>query len=233
MGKVDDYRRVLERLDDWMPFLAANSGLPGPRGNLELVAACGEEADAIRAQRLIASGDEFATVCGLVALGRVFGQGDDGPLGTLHAHVSDERWRVREGVAMAVQRGGDTDLERAFTVAERWALDPDPLVRRAAVAAVCEPRLLRHPDFARRALGVVERVTADLAELPSEDRRTPPVRTLRQALGYGWSVAIASIPDVGLTVFHRLEQHPDADVQWIVRENRKKRRLQRLVDSAR
>ena len=96
MGKVDDYRLVLESLDDWMPFLAANSGLPGPRGNLELVATCGEEADAVRARRLIASGDEFATVCGLVALGRAFGQGDDGPLETLHAHASDERWRVRE-----------------------------------------------------------------------------------------------------------------------------------------
>ena len=114
MGKVDDYRLALEKLDDWMPYLAVNSGLPGPRGNLELVAACGEEADAVRAQRLITSGDEFATVCGLVALGRVFGQGDDGPLDALHAHASDERWRVREGVAMAVQRAGDDDLERVF-----------------------------------------------------------------------------------------------------------------------
>ena len=36
MGKVDDYRLALEKLDDWMPYLAVNSGLPGPRGNLEL-----------------------------------------------------------------------------------------------------------------------------------------------------------------------------------------------------
>ena len=112
------------------------------------------------------------------------------------------------------------------SILTRWYAEP-------AVAAVWEPRLLRHPDFARRALGVVERVTADLAELPPEDRRTPPVRTLRQALGYGWSVVIAAIPDAGLTAFHGLELHSDADVQWIVRENGKKRRLQRLVDSAR
>lgn len=230
MGKIDDYRLALKQLDDWMPYLAAHSGLPGPRGNLELVAACGEEADALRARRLIDSGDEFATVCGLVALGRVFGQGDDSSLDALHDHASDTRWRVREGVAMALQRAGDDDLERTFGVAERWAVDPDPLVRRAAVAAVCEPRLLRRRAFARRALSVVERVTADFAKLPPDDRRTAPLRTLRQALGYGWSVAIAAIPEVGLTVFGRLEQHTDADVQWIVRENLKKRRLRRLIE---
>ena len=52
MGKVDDHRGMLKRLDDWAPYLAAHSGLPGPRGNLELVAACGEEADLARAEEL-------------------------------------------------------------------------------------------------------------------------------------------------------------------------------------
>ena len=108
MGKVDDHRAALTGLSglaDWLAYLSANSGLPGPRGNLELVAACGEEADLDRAEALVATGDEFATVCGLVALGRLFGEGDDHQAGVLHAHAADERWRVREGVAMALQRG--------------------------------------------------------------------------------------------------------------------------------
>lgn len=85
MTKVDDHRAVLAGLSDWMPYLDTNSGLPGPRGNLEVVAACGEEADVHRAEQLIASGDEFATVCGLVALGRHLAQGDHTHLGILHA----------------------------------------------------------------------------------------------------------------------------------------------------
>ncbi len=36
MSKTEDYRDVLRTLDDWVPFLKKNSGLPGPRGNLEL-----------------------------------------------------------------------------------------------------------------------------------------------------------------------------------------------------
>ena len=230
MGKVDDHRVVLHGLLDWLPYLAANSGLPGPRGNLELVAACGEEADLVQAERLVASGDEFATVCGLVALGRLVGEGDGRQTEVLHRYAADDRWRLREGVAIALQRAGDDDPDRAFTIAEAWATDPDPLVRRAAVAAVCEPRLLREPTFARRALELLARVTVDFAGSPLADRRAPAVRTLRQALGYGWSVAVAALPSEGLPMFARLEAVDDPDVEWIVRENRKKNRLKRLLE---
>jgi len=68
--------------------------------------------------------------------------GDRRHVEVLHRFAGDARWRVREGVAMAVQRAGDEDSELAFALAESWAHDPDPLVRRAAVAAICEPRLL-------------------------------------------------------------------------------------------
>ena len=56
------------------------------------------------------------------------------------------------------------------------------------------------------------------------------MRTLRQALGYGWSVVIAATPDDGLRRFRRLEASDDTDVTWIVREHRKKARLKRLLD---
>jgi hypothetical protein len=233
MTKVGLHRATLVGLSDWMPYLTANSGLPGPRANLELVAACGEEADLPRAEQLIATDDEFATVCGLVALGRHFGRGDDGHLAVLHARASDQRWRVREGVAMALQRAGDDDLGRAFSVAEGWAHDSDPLVRRAAVAAVCEPRPLRDPAFARRALALLDQVTADLARSPTADRRSASVRTLRQALGYGWSVVIAALPAEALRAFERWAADADPDVAWIVRENRKKARLRRVLDQRR
>jgi hypothetical protein len=230
VGKVDDHRAVLRGLLDWLPYLAANSGLPGPRANLELVAACADEADLIQAERLIATGDEFATVCGLVALGRLLGQGDGRQAEVLHRYATDDRWRVREGVAMGLQRAGDDDLDRAFTIAEAWAADTDPLVRRAAVAAVCEPRLLGDPVFARRTLELLTRVTTELARSPLADRRAPGLRTLRRALGYGWSVAVAAFPSEGLVAFARLGASDDPDVAWIVRENRKRNRLKRLLD---
>ncbi len=229
MSKVGDHRADLARLDDWTGYLAANSNLPGPRGNLELVTAAGEEADLPRAEALIATGDEFSVVCGLVAAGRLFGEGDDDMAQVLHRHAADPRWRVREGVAMGVQRAGDTDPERAFALVDGWAPEADPLVQRAVVAAVCEPRLLRDPAFARRALVLLRGITDALARRPADTRRDPAVRTLRQALGYGWSVAVAALPSEGLAAFASLERDPDPDVAWIVRENLKKARLRKLL----
>jgi hypothetical protein len=72
-------------------------------------------------------------------------------------------------------------------------------------------------------------VTSDLAASPATDRRSPDLRTLRQALGYGWSVAIAALPDDGMVAFERLKGSDDGDVGWIVRENKKKARLRRLL----
>jgi len=230
--KVDDHRSALRLLQDWMPYLAAHSGLPGPRGNLALVAACGEEADVGRAEQLLATGDEFASLCGLVALGRCFGQGDDRHMGPLHRYAADERWRVREGVAMAIQRAYDDDPERGFALAEGWVTDPDPLVQRSAVAAVCEPRLLRDPVFARRALAIVDGASRDLAGLTVAERRSSSVRTLRQALGYGWSVAVAALPEEGLPLFEQLGAVVDPDMAWIVKENGKKARLRRVLSTA-
>jgi hypothetical protein len=233
MQQVDVHRAVLANLADWRPYLDANSGLPGPRGNLELVAACAEEADLERAEQLLATDDEFAVVCGVVALGRHLAAGDATHLDVLHDYAADERWRVREGVAMALQRAGDDAPALAFDIAEQWAGDDDPLVRRAAVAAVCEPRLLRDRGSAARALAILSAVTADLARSPAEQRRDASMRTLRQALGYGWSVVVAASPDDALPVFLRLEAaleaEPDPDVAWIVRENHKKARLQRVL----
>jgi hypothetical protein len=36
MSKIDDYRLVLRGHTDWDPYLLEHSGLPGPRGNIEL-----------------------------------------------------------------------------------------------------------------------------------------------------------------------------------------------------
>ena len=55
------------------------------------------------------------------------------------------------------------------------------------------------------------------------------MRTLRQALGYCWSVAVAADPDLALPAFEALEASADPDVRWIVRENLRKARLQRVL----
>ena len=219
MTRIDEYRAALRALDRWESFLLDRSGLPGPRANLELVRACAEEADEPTATRLAGSDQEFLVMCGAVALGRLVAEGRREQLACLRELASDSRWRVREAVALALQRWGEDDFYAMAAEAARWA-DGSPLEQRAAVAAVCEPPLLRTAEAARCALDLVERVTE---QVPSS--RDP---VLRKALGYCWSVAVAALPEEGLARFEALERSTDPDVQWIVRENLQKARLARL-----
>jgi hypothetical protein len=222
---MEEYRAELRGLDaaEWAAYLRERSGLPGPRANLELVRAVAEEASTAQVEQLIAAHDEYLVMCGIVALGRL---SIEKPDERLRLYAIDERWRVREAVAMALQRLADADLPRMLDLVLDWVSDPHPLVQRAAAAGVCEPRLLKTTTAAATAIDVCEQATKALA---AAERRTPDVRTLRQALGYCWSVAVAADPDHGLPHFLALADADDPDIAWIVRENSKKARLAKLL----
>lgn len=232
MSRREHYRVELGALaiKRWPTYLRQNSGLPGPRGNLELVQAVAEEGDRDCFDRLIATDDEYLVVCGVVGLGRLMAEGADFEPQLL-GHACDQRWRVREGVAMALQRLGDADLPRLIGLVRVWSVRANPLVQRAAVAAICEPRLLKAATGAECALTACAQATEALVARTVDERREPDARTLRQALGYCWSVAVAAAPAVGLPMFRALADTSDPDVAWIVRENRSKARLAKLLDT--
>jgi hypothetical protein len=232
VSRVDTYRAELRRLErsQWAGYLRQHSGLPGPRGNIELAQALAEEADSASVDALIATDDEYLVFCGVVGLGRQLAEGAGAEVEQrLRGFAADQRWRVREAVAMALQRLGDSDASRMLGMVSEWADDDSPLVQRAAIAGVCEPRLLRTTEAAATALAICERVTTALAARPLAERRHPEVRALRKGLGYCWSVAVSADPDRGLPRFRALSRSPDQDVEWIVRENSKKSRLSRLL----
>ena len=113
MGPGEEYRRALRELAEWEPFLVERSGLPGPRGNLELAAAVAEQADEASLRRWAALGpaeapfgsaEEFLPVCGVVGLGRLLAAGDRAVLADVRRLAADPRWRIREAVAIALQR---------------------------------------------------------------------------------------------------------------------------------
>ena len=235
MGRTESFRQDLRMLsaDGRTAYLDAHSGLPGPRGNLELLQVAVDEGDADWFDHLLAGPNEYRVTVGAAGLGRLLAERADPELvRRLHVLAADSRWRVREGVAMALQRLGDAAPDRLWGLAWTWAEDPDPLVQRAAAAGVCEPRLLRRTEAAAEAVRLCATITDRLAARPAGQRRTVGVRTLRQALGYCWSVAVAADPEAGLPRFLALAEAPDGDpdLAWIVRENRRKARLKRLLD---
>jgi hypothetical protein len=208
-------------------YLRANSRLPGARANLELLAIAGDKIDkqtAIAwAQRAVGAEptDVFVVMVGLVGLGRLAAEGDESGLGLMRQRAGDREWRVREAVAIGLQRLGDARPERLAEIALEWSAG-SALETRAAVAAVAEPRLLKTSAAVEAAFDVMDQAT-DKA-VTSRDR------VLRQALGYAWSVVVAADPARGLQRFEAWEAKAagDPDIAWIVRENRAKSRMKKL-----
>lgn len=228
MKTKPDWYAELASLDesDWPAFLDQHSGLPGPRSNLELAVAAATSASESLIDELADSADEYRASCAAISLGRRADLPDIEPRARALSH--DERWRVRMGVEIGLQLLGDRSLPVLQELALDWSRDPDPLVRRTAVAALCEPRLLRGGSAAAMAVRMCQTATASIVALPPALRREPGVRTLRQALGYCWSVAIAADPAPGLRAFRALDT-ADADIAWIVKQNLAKKRLSTLL----
>ncbi|MBI4790949.1 MAG: HEAT repeat domain-containing protein [Chloroflexi bacterium] len=225
MKKTDAYRAKLKTLENWDTFLSQESGLPGPRGNLELAQAVADEGTAELFERYIKSPDEYLAVCGAIGLGRLVAEGQRKYLRPLRALASDSRWRVREGVAMALQRVGDQDMDSLLREMKTWS-QGNPLEQRAAAAALCEPRLLSEPQHVQRVVTILDDITASIANV--EDRKSPEFIALRKGLGYCWSVAVAALPAEGKRRLEKWFSSRDADVLWIMRENLKEDRLARM-----
>jgi hypothetical protein len=234
MNKTNAYRETLRGLDNWEPFLLEESGLPGPRGNLELAQAVADEGDAalfthfrtFDAQKApVNSPYEFLAFCGTLGLGRLLAEHDLSVLPALRECASDPRWRTREAVAMALQRWGRVAMDALLAEMARWAAG-NPYEQRAVVAGLCEPDLLCRVEHAAQVLHLLNAVTTSVAQ--TTDRRSDAFVALRKGLGYGWSVAVCALPDVGKPLMERWLSSEDKDIRWIMKENLKKARLARM-----
>ncbi len=236
-------------------YLTENSNLPGPRMNLSLVEAFADAIGEILAEPeppeaqlegLLdrwaamspeeAPGDDPREILPAAAI-LAYGQAAvsrpewwEAEIAKLRKAASDPRWRMHEMVAAALQRVLNADWERTCNELFGWLHEEHPLVMRAAVAAVAEPGLLTDDTRGMNTLSLQALATGCFARLPTENRRDEAVRTLRQALGYTVSVAVAAVPEAGFGLLEKMAASPDKDVRWIVRENLKKARLKPWAD---
>jgi hypothetical protein len=150
--KIQEYRDTLRSLPSpsseagqiaWRDYLTEHSGLPGPRGNLELAQAVALEGNEAMFAGYLAeftpqvapvnSPQEFLYFCGVLGLGQIVAEGKREYLEQLQRSASDPRWRTREGVAMALQNWADPPLassrnQQPICVSGRnGALDPRQL----------------------------------------------------------------------------------------------------------
>lgn len=250
MPKSETYRAKLAALADWDAYLLQESGLPGPRANLELVSVVAELGDEARFKHWLEldagrapanTAQEYLAVCGTVGLGKLVAEGRRKYLKTLRARASDPRWRVREAVALALQSWGDRDFGAMIDELETWR-DGNLYEQRAIAAALCEPRLLREPgenarrnisktpkkasSRAKRVLRLLDGITRDFSK--SKNRKSDEFVVLKKGLSYCWSVAAVASPEEGKRAMEKWFASDDPDVRAVMRENLKKDRLKRM-----
>jgi hypothetical protein len=233
MSKIAEYREALNASHDWLPYLLANSGLPGPRGNLELAQAVAELATRPQLDALLKldqshppenTPETFVVFCAIKGLGK-FASEDLVVRKLLRAYARDPRWRIREAVAMSLQLWGLADIQGVIGELRGW-IQSDPLEMRAVAAGLCEPALLREPGIAIETLNLLDDITRTIPTLPGHSSEA--FRTLRQGLAYCWSVAVAAYPAHGKPLMEKWIEFQEKDIQWIMAENLKKNRLLKM-----
>jgi hypothetical protein len=235
------------QLEALKELLQKNSGLPGPRANLELAYSFAASVSAMHLEEwqwdfLVQMAHtspskapantpkEYLPVCSLMALGALHGVGLPRPrrraaLSALKDAASDPRWRVREGVAMGLQLIGEKNALELREIVSAWLPGASLLEQRAIVACLAHPPLLGDGEFALFCIATSGTIVASLSRVDEKTRKDDNFRVLRQALGYALSVFAHHCPTEGFALMRKIAAVQDSDIAWIVRENLKKKRL--------
>jgi len=228
MSRLNEYREKIKGVNDLTSYLLKNSGLPGPRGNLELALAVAEEGTIEQFNRFLNTEAEentpqvFLVFCGVVGLGKLAAKGNPDLFPRLRGYASDPRWRIREGVATAMQYVGDTNMNELVKQMEGWSKG-NWYEKRAAAAALAEPRLLNKQQIVIKVLEIFDQITSDIEK--AGHPKDEAFKVLLKGMGYCWSVAVAALPKPGKQMMQKWLKSHNPDVKWILKENLKKNRL--------
>jgi 3-methyladenine DNA glycosylase AlkC len=167
----------------------------------------------------------FLTFCAIVGLGTLINKGKQQYLKQLRQFASDSRLRIREAVAMALQRIGDVNIDFLLQEMDKWSIG-NLFEKRATIAALCEPRLLSFNKVVGSVLKILDKVNTSFANL--QDRNSEDFEALKKGLAYCWSVAVAAYPEKGKKLIEKWIKTGDKDIIWVMKQNLKKNRLLKM-----
>ena len=234
MDKIQEYVEKLKKIENWETYLMQESGLPGPRVNIKLVQAVAEVGTKERFLSLLSytsekapinTPEEFLAFCGTLGLGKLIEGGEEEYLERLRLLASDPRWRTREAVAMALQLYGEKNMDNLIKEMEQWTKGSN-YEKRAVAAALCEPRLLKQKEQVSKVLIILDEITDSIMQ--TRDRKDEGFKALKKGMGYCWSVAIVAYPDKGKKMFEKWGYSTDKEINWIIKENLRKKRLDKM-----
>lgn len=226
-------------------YLTVNSALPGRRANLELARAFADMCEVYSVTNLdlikdlvlglsqITSDDapvnspkEFLPFCGVLTtgfLGAIHPSFFYESLSHIRSRAIDSRWRIREAIAMAIQRLIEKQGTSTLQELESWVSGENWLAMRAVVTGVAEPALLEDSRVSNWALKIHKKVFYHIHL--TTNRRSEDFKILTKGLSYTLSVVICALPIEGFEYLYELIDLQDDEILRIVKLNLKKNRM--------
>ncbi|ASA20864.1 hypothetical protein [Paenibacillus donghaensis] len=226
--------------------LLEQSGLPGPRANLELSGQFAQqyaraELDEPAWELLLAwaalpaaeagvnERREFLPFCAVQAAGVYYSYAAAERRGVLEAllqsALNDSRWRLREAGAIGLQSLGEADFGLLRKLLEVWAPEATLLEQRGVMAALAHPPLLKRQENAMYALRLAEGIMDGILSGSTAQANPEDYRVLSKGLEYSLSVFTASAPEPGFALLRRFAATGDPRLLRIVKSNLGKTRL--------
>lgn len=176
---------------------------------------------------------EFVALCGVVAFGMcasVYPLWRQEVIARLSEFACNASSRVRDGVAIAFQRLLEVAPEETSACLRIWAEEGNCWQQRASIAAIAEPALMNDTVVRDAAFDIQQGIVRRFHALPLSERKREDARVLRQTLGYALSVMTAALPEQGFVLMRECATWDDADINWVLRENLKKKRLAKFSE---
>lgn len=227
-------------------LLISKSNLPGPRGNLGLADAfadCFETTEVGNELWNLLQGwlelpidvaptnhpKEFLPFCATLALGAYYFHANEirrkEIVSLFKRAMGDSRWRMREAVAMGFQRIGETDFAVVKGLFDSWLADSNCLEKRAIVATLAHPPMLKENQNVLYCLDITEQILNWVIFNGKESCSPEDFKVLSKGLEYSISVFVAQEPEMGFALLKKFAAIEDKRIKKIVKSNLGKARL--------
>jgi len=213
--------------------LMSNSKLPGRRANLELMWQFSKKATKNEIESCLSykgcdldnTPEEFVVMCGVLGFCVRNKNNPQFALKGIEEFANSSSWRVREASAMGIQELLTLSAEDVLQILDEWS-SRNERYKRCIIAGLCEPKNLKSKDVLENAFYYLGKFTEGFDSIAT--KLTEDQKILRKALGYAWSVAMVEDLDQGKSLFERFVESENKNIRWIVKNNLKKNRLQKI-----
>ncbi len=235
-----------DKFSEMEDYLLKNSNLPGPRSNLTLAykfAACFEKKQFGQELTDLLFGwagipiekapvndrREYLPFCAVLALGAHYLYADKKNksriMNQFKSAMNDGRWRIRESAAMGLQYIAEKDFTPIREYFTRWYPDSNYLEKRAFLATLAHPPILKEKEIVRFSLRMSEDIIKELLQDSKERQRSEDFTVLSKGLRYCLSVFVTELPDDGFALLKRYSHSENKHMIKIIKSNLGKSRL--------